>query len=322
LAGAFPDEPLLPLLEARVGRLHARQRLGIEAEHEAQVFGQGRTFFHLENWYSVHGLMRGLLRLSGVHGRGRRNARDIRLTRREQYLARLPRAFDGFRLLHLSDLHLDMHPDMPHAIAEAVRRVECDACVITGDFRARTFGPVEPALDGLDRLRAVLPAEVLAVLGNHDSLRMLPGIEALGIRVLLNESAALERGEGRLWLAGVDDPHYYALDNLEKATTAMRPEECAILLAHSAEIWRQAAHAGIDLMLCGHTHGGQIALPGGVPILCNARAPRRLCRGAWSHQGMQGYTSRGTGVSVLDVRLNCPAELTLHVLRAGMTSAP
>lgn len=316
MAAWLPDDSLLSLLEARVGRLHARQRLGIEAEHEAQVFGQGRTFFHIENWYSVHGLMRGLLRLSGVHGRGRRNARDIRLTHREVPLRRLPKAFDGFRLLHLSDLHLDMHPDMPHAIAEAVQRVECDACVITGDFRARTFGPIEPALDGLDRLRAVLPRDVFAVLGNHDSLRMLPGIEALGIRVLLNESLPLEREGGRLHLAGVDDPHYYALDNLEKATAAMPPEECAILLAHSAEIWRQAAHAGFDLMLCGHTHGGQIALPGGVPILCNARAPRRMCHGAWSHQGMQGYTSRGTGVSVLDVRLNCPAEMTLHVLRA------
>jgi len=318
LAEDLPDDPLLPLLEARVGRIHARLRLGIEAEHEAQVFGQGRTFFHIENWYSVHGLMRGLLRLAGVHGRGRRNARDIRLTRREVRLERLPPAFDGFRLLHLSDLHLDMHADMPHAIAEAARRVECDACVITGDFRARTFGPIEPALDGLDRLRAVLPERVFAVLGNHDSLRMLPGLEALGIRVLLNETAVLEQAGARLHLAGVDDPHYYALDNLEKATAGLPPDECAILLAHSAEIWRQAAHAGFDLMLCGHTHGGQIALPGGVPILCNAHAPRRLCKGAWSHAGMQGYTSRGTGVSVLDVRLNCSAEMTLHVLRSGL----
>lgn len=314
----LPDDPLLPLLEARVGRLHARQRLGIEAEHEAQVFGQGRTFFHIENWYSVHGLMRGLLRLAGVHGRGRRNARDIRLTQREVCLARLPPAFDGFRLLHLSDLHLDMHADMPHAIAEAARRVECDACVITGDFRARTFGPIEPALDGLDRLRAVLPERVFAVLGNHDSLRMLPGLEALGIRVLMNESALLEQAGARLHVVGVDDPHYYALDNLEKATLEVPPQACSILLSHSAEIWRQAAHAGFDLMLCGHTHGGQIALPGGMPILCNARAPRRLCKGAWSHAGMQGYTSRGTGVSVLDVRLNCPAEMTLHVLRSGL----
>ena len=318
MAEDLPDDPLLPLLEARVGRIHARQRLGIEAEHEAQVFGQGRTFFHIENWYSVHGLMRGLLRLAGLHGRGRRNARDIRLTRREVWLARLPPAFDGFRLLHLSDLHLDMHADMPHAIAEAARRGECDACVITGDFRARTFGPIEPALDGMDRLRAVLPERVFAVLGNHDSLRMLPGLEALGIRVLLNETAVLEQAGARLHLAGVDDPHYYALDNLEKATAGLPPDECAILLAHSAEIWRQAAHAGFDLMLCGHTHGGQIALPGGIPILCNAHAPRRLCKGAWSHGGMQGYTSRGTGVSVLDVRLNCPAEMTMHVLRSGL----
>ncbi len=315
MAEPLPDDPLLPLLEARVGRLHARQRLGIEAEHEAQVFGQGRTFFHIENWYSIHGLMRGLLRLAGVHGRGRRNARDIHLTRREIRFSRLPEAFDGFRLLHLSDPHLDMHVDMPHAIAEAVRQVEYDACVITGDFRARTFGPEEAALAGLERIRAQLPDPVFAVLGNHDSLRMLPAIEAFGIRVLMNESVSLEREGAHLYLVGVDDPHYYAMDNLEKALASVPPDAFAVLLAHSAEIYRQAAHAGIDLLLCGHTHGGQIALPGGIPILCNARAPRRMCKGAWRHQGMQGYTSRGIGVSLLDVRLNSPPEMTLHVLR-------
>ncbi|MEW6765863.1 MAG: metallophosphoesterase [Pseudomonadota bacterium] len=317
MSGGVGQDPLLPALEARVGRLHARLRLGIEAEHTAQVFGQGRTFFHIENWYSIHGLMRGLLRLTGLHGRGRRNARDIRLVRHEVRLSRLPAAFDGFRLLHLSDPHFDMHEDMPHAIAEAVRRVECDACVITGDFRARTFGPDEGALAGLKRLRAQLPDPVFAVLGNHDSLHMLPGIEALGIRVLVNESVALERQGAWLHFVGVDDPHYYALDNLEKALATVPLEECAVLLAHSAEIYRQAAHAGMDLMLCGHTHGGQIALPGGIPILCNARAPRRLCKGAWRHQGMQGYTSRGIGVSVLDVRLNSPPEMTLHVLKSA-----
>lgn len=316
--GSTLETETLRALESRVGRLHARLRLGIEDEHEAQVFGQGRTFFHIENWYSIHGLMRGLLKLTGMHGRGRRNARDIRLTRREVVLKRLPAAFDGFRMLHLSDLHLDMHEDMPHAIAEAVRKVEYDACVMTGDFRARTFGDVDAAIAGLERLRAQLPDPLFGVLGNHDSLRMLPGMEGLGIRMLMNESVTLEREGARLHLVGVDDPHYYALDNLEKATAGLPPEECAILLAHSAEIWRQAAHAGFELMLCGHTHGGQIALPGGVPVLCNARAPRRMCQGAWAHQGMQGYTSRGTGVSVLDVRLNCPAEMTLHVLRVPL----
>ena len=90
-----------------------------------------------------------------------------------------------------------------------------------------------------------------------------------------------------------------------------------MLLSHTPELYRQAAHAGFDLMLCGHTHGGQICLPGGVPVLTNADCPRRYCAGRWRHHRMHGYTSRGTGVSMVDVRLNCPPEVTLHRLRRG-----
>lgn len=290
-----PDAALLTALERRVGRLHARLRLGIEAEHEAQVFGQGRTFFHIENWYSIHGLMRGVLRLLGLHERGRRNARDIRLTVREVGLPALPEAFAGFRLLHLSDLHLDMHPDLPQAIVEAVRQVECDACVITGDFRARTFGPIEPALEGLARVRAVLPEPVFAVLGNHDSLTMVPGIEALGIRVLMNEACVVERQGAQLHLVGVDDPHYYALDNLEKATAALPPESCSILLAHSAEIWRQAAHAGIASCFVATPTAGRSPCPVASPSSAMP-APHAACaRGPGSIRGCRATPRAGRG---------------------------
>lgn len=301
-------------LAARVDRVHLRQRLGIEADREALVLGQGLNFFHIENWYSVHGVIRGLLRLTLLHGRGRRNAHAIRVVRNELPLAGLPRAFDGFTVLQVSDPHLDMTPRLPHALIERLRAVEYDVAVLTGDFRARTFGPIEPAVAALEQVRLHLAGEVFAVLGNHDSIRMVPAMEAAGIRVLLNEAVALERAGERLWLAGVDDPHYYRADNLHKAAGSIPDGEAALLLAHSPEIYRQAAHAGFRAMLCGHTHGGQICLPGGVPLMVNAACPRRFCAGAWSYGAMRGYTSRGAGVSVVDVRLNCPAEIVLHRL--------
>jgi hypothetical protein len=80
-------------------------------------------------------------------------------------------------------------------------------------------------------------------------------------------------------------------------------------------VYRHAAHADYDLMLCGHTHGGQICLPGGVPLLTDADSPRSIARGAWRYHGMIGYTSVGAGTSIVDVRLNCPPEITLHRLR-------
>ncbi|WJW74634.1 metallophosphoesterase [Thiohalobacter sp. IOR34] len=304
-------------LTQRIGRTHLQQRIGVEQDYEARVFGLGRNLFHLENWYSVHGLIRNLLRVSGLYGRGRRNARTIRIERHRVMLPRLPAAFEGFRILQLSDLHVDMHEDMPAVLADAVAGLDYDICVLTGDFRARTFGPYEAALAGMRQLRERLQGPVYGILGNHDSIRMLPGLEGMGIRMLMNESVPLEREGQRLHLAGIDDPHYHRADNLEKAADAIPGHEAAVLLAHSPEIYRQAAYAGFDLMLCGHTHGGQICLPGGIPLICNADCPRAYCRGSWRFRTLRGYTSRGSGVSVVDVRLNCPPEITLHELRRG-----
>lgn len=308
---------LYRLLEPRVGRLHLEQRLGIEADREHLVFGQGRNFFHLENWYSVHGLIRHSLRLVGLHGRGRRNARRILVRRNEIVLPRLPEAFDGFTLLHLSDLHVDMDEDFPGVLAERVRDLRYDVCVLTGDYRYLTAGPVEAAIAGMRRLRTNLVEPVYGVLGNHDSITMVPALEAMGIHMLLNESLALRRGGECLQLAGIDDPHYYRVDSFERACGGIPPGRLAILLAHSPEVYKQAAHAGFDVMLCGHTHGGQICLPGGVPLMLNARSPRRVCRGAWRHHRMHGYTSAGAGSSIVDIRLNNLPEVTLHVLRRG-----
>lgn len=311
------DAAMRARLEARVGRLHLNQRLGIETDYEARIFGQGRNFFHIENWYSVHGLLRGALRVLGLHGRGRRNARAIQVRHNGIVLPHLPAAFDGYRILHISDPHLDMAEDMPHALSSAVRGVEYDICVFTGDFRGKTFGSYAAALDGMRRVRMHLNGAVYGVFGNHDSIRMLPGLEDMDIRMLMNESLALSRGAATLHLAGIDDPHYYRADNLEKASTNIPENTVSILLAHSPEIYRHAAYADFDLLLCGHTHGGQICLPGGIPLMCNSNTPRALCRGAWRYRQLQGYTSLGSGACVVDVRLNCPPEITVHRLTRG-----
>lgn len=312
-----PDEETLALLQARVGKIHLRQRLGIERDYERKVFGQGRTFFHVENWYSLRSIIRNCLRLVLLHGRARRNARLIEIRHNPIKLPRLPAAFEGFTLLQISDLHLDMAADFPHALIEAVRQVEYDLCVLTGDFRAETFGPYEAALQGLQQVRTQLEGEVYAILGNHDTVCMVPGMESMDIRLLLNEQVALQRGGDTIYLAGIDDPHYYRADNLEKAAENIPEDAVSILLAHSPEIYRHAAHADFDVMLCGHTHAGQICLPGGVPLMCNASCPRSLCAGAWSYHGLSGYTSAGSGACVVDVRINCPPEITLHHLHCA-----
>jgi predicted MPP superfamily phosphohydrolase len=307
----------LTILEARIGRIHLRQRLGLEGEHESHVIRRGTHFFHLENWYSIHGLLRFTLTLAGLHGRGRRNVLDIRRRDNDVRLRRLPPAFEGYTLLHLSDLHLDMSQAHLERLIDRVQGLAHDVCVLTGDFRFRTFGPYAPALEALARLRPHLGQTVYAVLGNHDTIRMVPGMEALGIGVLMNESVLIERGGDTLALVGIDDAHYFRTHNFHKAMAGVDPDGCAILLSHTPEPYRHAAHVDCSLMLSGHTHGGQICLPGGIPILTDSDAPRAFARGAWQHRDMLGYTSVGCGSSIVDVRLNCPPEITVHRLHRG-----
>ncbi|NCA87539.1 MAG: metallophosphoesterase [Gammaproteobacteria bacterium] len=301
-------------LDQRVGRLHLWLRQGIQRDHVDQIFGRGRNFFHIENWYSIHSLIRLGLQLTGLYGRGRRNAANIQVRHHRVRLAALPPPFHGLRLLHLSDIHVDMEPQILQALIERVAATEHDLCVITGDFRARTHGDCAPTLEAMARLRPCLAAEVYGVLGNHDFVELVPGLEDLGIRILLNEALILERDGARLYLAGIDDPHYYRADNLEKAADGIPPGAPAILLSHSPEIYRHAAHAGFRLMLCGHTHGGQICLPGGIALTYNAACPRRLGLGPWRWGELQGYTSAGAGSCVVPVRFNCPPEITVHHL--------
>jgi predicted MPP superfamily phosphohydrolase len=303
-------------LSERIGRCHLDQRLGIEHDRESWVFGQGLGFFHIENWYSVHGIIRQSLKLCLLHERGLGNARRIEVRRNAFAFEHLPPAFDGYTLLHISDLHLDAAGDMPDALIAAIRQAgSYDACVLTGDFRMKTFGPYQKALAAMAKVREHLSGPVYGILGNHDSIRMVPGLEDMGVRILLNEAVPVEREGAAIWLAGIDDPHYYRADNLEKATDPIPQDALRILLSHSPEMYRHAAYARYDAMLCGHTHGGQICLPGGIPLILNANAPRAFSNGAWRYKGLQGYTSVGSGACIVDVRLNCPPEITLHTLR-------
>lgn len=311
------DEDILRKLEIRLGPLHARQRLGIERDHEAQVFGQGLTFFHLENSSWAEWIIRNVLKATGLYWRARQNAERILVKRNDMRFKTLPPLFEGFTILHISDLHVDMNEVAMNRLIELVGSMQYDVCVLTGDYRGRTFGPFQPALDGVARVGTHLKQPIYAVLGNHDTIQMVPGLEAMGIRVLLNECETIVRKDQRIYLAGIDDAHFFRVDNIEKAALSIPRGEFSILLSHTPEVYRQAAHANFDLMLSGHTHGGQICLPGSIPIKLEAVLPRRMGAGPWRYSDMTGYTSVGAGSSVVPVRLNCPPEITLHHLRRG-----
>ena len=309
----LPSRSLVEELETRFGRIETRRRLAIEDAHEAR---RQRRALRPRRWYLSPALIRASLGAAGLYRRAQRNAEAIEVRRHPVSSPRLAAAFDGFTILQLSDLHIDDSPAAMRRLAELLPRLDCDLCVLTGDYRGKTYGPCEAALAGMAELRRHIAAPVYAVLGNHDSLRMVPALEAMGVRMLVNETRPLMRGGDRLHLAGIDDAHLYRTDNIAKAAAPVPREEFSILLSHTPEVYRQAAAADFDLLLSGHTHGGQICLPGAVPLTLDSRLPRRLGSGSWRYGGMIGYTSVGVGSCILPVRLNCPPEVTLHQLHA------
>jgi predicted MPP superfamily phosphohydrolase len=234
----------------------------------------------------------------------------------------LPSQFDGYRILHLTDLHLDLMDDTVKTVAAcAAGHGDVDLCVITGDLREDFVANCDQTVERVEIiLKAVRTRDgVLCVLGNHDGPELVAPLEALGVTVLLNETVRLRRGNDRVNFTGLDDVHMFYT---EFATKALRgvPDGFSIALVHSPEIADIAAerHA---LYLTGHTHGGQICLPGGRPISTALRRHRRYASGLWRHGEMIGYTSRGAGASGIPVRLNCPGEVSVITLERGTASA-
>ena len=305
------------LLEKRLGRRHARLRFGVENEHEAQVFDEGIDYFRIGNLRLSPLMIRTCLKLTGLYGRGCRNAAQIEVRHNHIRLPKIPKAFDGFVILHLSDLHVDMNQGAMEHLRGILQEIKYDLCVFTGDYRGKSFGPYEEALLGMARVCAELRKPQYGVLGDHDTIRITPGLEEIGIRMLLNESITIERDNQHIYLAGIDDAHFYGADNIEKAASEIPRDEFSILLSHTPEIYRQAAYADFDLLLSGHTHGGQICLPSRIPLTLDLVLPRHMGSGAWKYNDMIGYTSVGAGSSIVPARFNCPPEITLHHLNSS-----
>jgi predicted MPP superfamily phosphohydrolase len=258
-------------------------------------------------------------RLVGLHQRGLRNALDVELVSRSVSLPSLPPAFDGYRILHLSDTHLDTLPELVAVATRLLVGVEVDLLALTGDIHGNHRAPLAASTQPLaDLIRAVhVRDRGVAVLGNHDPAGMAAALDELGFDVLINESTVLEREGERIVLTGLDDVHRFftpeALRALSQAPAGFR-----IALVHSAEVADHAARAGYALYLCGHTHGGQICLPGGRPIVTRLRRCRHAGVGAWREGSMAGLTSRGLGVGDTRLRFNCRGEVTLITLRRAL----
>lgn len=266
-------------------------------------------------------LVRAGLGVSGLWGRAVRNNLTIQREELDLVCPRWPRELDGFRVLHLSDFHVDGHPALADAICRAVEDVEVDLCVLTGDFRFRTFGPHTDAVAGMAEIVNSVRSRhgMLGILGNHDPLAIVADLEALGVRMLVNRSTTLDHNGTDIGIVAVDDSRDYDCDDLPGALSTLEANGPRILLSHTPELYESAAQYRMDAYLCGHTHGGQIRLPLAGPVVTNADCPRALQAGLWKWGSTAGHTSVGLGGSIQPVRLNCPPKVSVLRFVSGET---
>lgn len=256
------------------------------------------------------------LKLTPLYARGVRNALDLHRVEFDVELSDLPPAFDGYRILHVSDTHLDVLPDLVPVAQRLLDGTEVDLLALTGDVHGNHHAAVALSAGLLmDALRGVIVrGPRLAVLGNHDSEAMADRLESLGFDVLINRSVAIERGGDRLGVTGLDDVNSFYTDAARQALGSSR-ETCRIAMIHSAEMADHAAAADYAFYLAGHTHGGQICLPGGRPVFTTLTRCRHGAAGLWRDGKMIGYTNSGLGVAYPPVRFNCRGEIAIITLR-------
>ncbi|MEE8540332.1 MAG: metallophosphoesterase [Desulfobacterales bacterium] len=306
-------------LAERIGEEHLRKRLDRQVNLASKFYAKGSyATFHLENVEPIYILLKYILKILGIYQRGLGNAVDYRVEKIQVWATKLPPAFNGFRILQLSDIHADGIPDKGKRLGEILKQINVDLCVLTGDFRFSTQDTYIQALKQTGRIVQNIDAAygIWGILGNHDFIEFVPGLEDCGVKMLLNEAVPIRKNGAVLWLAGIDDAHLYDCQAIVKTLKKIPQKHFTIMLSHTPETYAEAAAAGVDYLMCGHTHGGQICLPGGIPLITNASCPRSYCAGFWRYNNMQGYTSRAAGSSGLPVRFFCPPEITIHELMA------
>ena len=246
--------------------------------------------------------------------------RWFRVVEREVPVPGLDPRFDGLRIAHLSDLHIGTLTPRAWGLAwsRAANLCAPDLAVVTGDMiTSGTEYHIEVA-EVLGELRAKLG--VFASMGNHDYFGegepLISLLRARNVRVLRNEGVAVARGGATLWLAAIDDT-WTRRDDLDRALRGRPEGATVVLLAHDPDRFDQAADAGVEVVLSGHTHGGQIAVPFAARALGLANLAHRYRLGFYRRGRSTLYVSPGLGTTGPPLRLGAAPEVTVLVLRAG-----
>ena len=238
----------------------------------------------------------------------------------------LPAPFEGFTILHLTDLHDKEFGSCGSELIELLAPERFDLIALTGDMVVGARPLLTPTLQLVGSFRKVSDAPVFSVAGNHEwRLERAPEfnrkLHEAGARVLANGCSFVQRGADRLWIVGVDDP-VTQRDRLELALRGVHDRSPRLLLAHSPHPFQQAAIHGVSLMLAGHTHGGQVRLPFlGAPFVPAMGFFPRYDYGRYASGSTTMIVSGGLGESGLPVRFNMRPEVSLITLTSQRTTS-
>jgi len=246
--------------------------------------------------------------------------RSLTVAEAEIPVVNLPAAFDGTTLLFLSDVHAGPFLSQG-ALARAFTRLatlNADVVIHGGDIATSNVRELLPHAAAVAKLTA--PLGVFAVYGNHDHYtRDLAGVErffaSCGVRVLNNDATALTRGGAKVALAGIDDWNIGRpdLDAAIGRSANVAPGAPIVLISHNPDALFAAAERGVSLTLSGHTHGGQVRIPGRPVLVRMSRY--RLDEERFTHGAAHLVVSRGVGVSGIPIRIACAPEAVLVTLR-------
>lgn len=241
---------------------------------------------------------------------GRKNMHNIKHNEVTFYFDNLPKKFHNFSILHISDPHFNADTQLTDSICNIVANTNCDLTVLTGDYQFDYGNHSLESINGVIEVANATSSQLplLAILGNHDQTDIVSHCESERINFLTNQLVSIQREDEEIYIYGIDET--LLPDNFKK-----NQEQFGICLGHSVEYAEPIAKQGWDLMLGGHSHGGQICLPFNIPIFLSIKFNRHIAIGQWNDFGMQGYTSKGCGTSGLPWRFNCNAEITTIYLK-------
>lgn len=253
-----------------------------------------------------------LLKLTGYYAKGYGNAKTICVNHIKLEFEHLPAAFDGYKILHLSDLHLDSIPGFSNIIIGKIADLKYDLCVMTGDYRMDTSGSFSRIIKPFAILSRRINAKdgTYAVLGNHDTYLMAEYEDKTHVELLINESVEIVKDNQKILLTGTDDPFRFFTEQAQLALET-KGYDFKIALVHTSELYDVAANNQYSLYLCGHTHGGQICLENGKALISHQFEGKEFVSGLWKYKSMTGHTSPGVGVSGIPVRFNTMGEVTV-----------